>query len=201
MKAVRRVSPAAPEEAPSRAATLDELYRQHFDFVYRIAHRLGGSEVHAEEIAQDVFLVVARRFATFRPDLASVTTWLYGITLNVVRSRRRRARLESLFRADESEADEVVCPGPDAAEVADAWRIADGILRTMTDKKRDVFVLAELEGMTCAEIASIVGTEEETVWSRLHYARKEFESKLRQLQPADDSAERLRSVRSARRAK
>lgn len=188
------------DSLPSHAATLEMLYREHFDFVYRIARRLGGDELHSEEIAQDVFLVVARKLDTFKPISARATTWLYGITLNVVRLRRRRARLEALFRADAHEAEHVSAPTRDGAEVAEAWAIADRILRTMTTKKREVFVLSEFEGLSCADVAAIVGAKEETVWSRLHYARKEFEAKLRELQPAQGPATPpARSVRPARR--
>jgi RNA polymerase sigma-70 factor (ECF subfamily) len=162
--------------------TLEQLYRDHFDFVYRIARHLGGDALHPEEIAQDVFLVVSRKLATYEPT-ARVTTWLYGITLNVVRSRRRRARLEALYRSDETSGHAVALRVVDSAEVASAWRIASSILLRLAPKKRDVFVLAELEGLSCAEIAEIVGAKEETVWSRLYYARKEFETQLRTLYP------------------
>jgi RNA polymerase sigma-70 factor (ECF subfamily) len=183
----------------SDARTLEELYQQHFDFVHRIARKLGGDELHAEEIAQDVFLVVARKLDTFQPASARVTTWLYSITWNIVRSQRRRARLEALFRADEAEAAHVAAHHADAAELAQAWKIADRILRTMTDKKRDMFALSEFEGLSCADIAEIVGTKEETVWSRLHYARKEFAAKLEQLQPRNEPAKR--ASRTGRRGK
>jgi RNA polymerase sigma-70 factor (ECF subfamily) len=162
--------------------TLEQLYRDHFDFVYRIARRLGGDALHPEEIAQDVFLVVSRKLATYQPAV-QVTTWLYGITLNVVRSRRRRARLEALYRTNEEAGHVVALRSVDSAEVAAAWRIASSILVRLSPKKRDVFVLGELEGLSCAEIAAIVGTNEATVWSRLHYARKEFETHLQTLYP------------------
>lgn len=167
----------------STRLTLEELYRDHFDFVYRIAKHLGGNELHPEDVAQDVFLVVSRKLESYRP-LSRVTTWLYGITHNVVRSHRRRLRIERFFRADESEGDDVAnSEGPDVAEVADAWEIASGVLQQLSEKKRDVFVLAELEGLSCAEIAAIVGSREQTVWSRLHYARKEFDRRLRAMRP------------------
>jgi RNA polymerase sigma-70 factor (ECF subfamily) len=149
-----------------------------------VAKRLGGWRLDAEDVTQQVFLVVERRLESFDAT-AQLTTWLYGITFNVVRAMRRRLRLELLYRADEAEAAQVPVQSLDRAELDDAARIADAILQTMAIKKRDVFVLAEFEGLSCAEIATIVGTKEQTVWSRLHYARREFSNKLAQRRVID----------------
>jgi RNA polymerase sigma-70 factor (ECF subfamily) len=155
---------------------LEAVYREHFDFVYRMAVRLGGPSVDAEDAAQEVFLVVARKLHTF-DGTSLVTTWLYGITLNVVRSLRRRVRLRRFFERDEPKAD-VPLQSVDRAEVMEAQRIAYEILDKMAPKKREAFVLAEFEGLSCEEIGRMVGTRTETVWSRLHYARQEFEQRL-----------------------
>ena len=155
---------------------LEPVYREHFDFVFRMAARLGGPGIDAEDAAQEVFLVVARKLDTF-DGTSLVTTWLYGITLNVVRSLRRRLRLRRLFERDEPRAD-VPLQSVDRAEVMEAHRIAYGILDKMAPKKREAFILAEFEGLSCEEIAQVVGTRTETVWSRLHYARQEFEQRL-----------------------
>src|SRR5215475_12807819 len=158
--------------------TLEDVYRDHFDFVFRQAARLGGPGIDAEDAAQEVFMIVARKLDTF--DATSlITTWLYGITLNVVRSLRRRARIRRLFELGQSEEkSEVPVRSIDRAEVVDAHRIAYEILDKIAPKKREVFILAEFEGLSCEEIATLVGTKTETVWSRLHYARKEFAERL-----------------------
>jgi RNA polymerase sigma-70 factor (ECF subfamily) len=163
-----------PEPAP---LTLEDVYRDHFDFVYRQAARLGGPGIDAEDAAQEVFMVVARKLDTF--DATSlITTWLYGITLNVIRSLRRRARIRRLFELGAAEKTEVAVRSIDRAEVADAHRIAYEILDKLAPKKREAFILAEFEGLSCEEIAQLCGTRTETVWSRLHYARKEFAERL-----------------------
>ena len=158
------------------ALTLDGLYREHFDFVWRMAARLGGPAIDAEDAAQEVFLIVARKLDTFDGS-SLVTTWLYGITLNVVRGLRRRHRIRALFERDEKSPEPAV-QSVDRAEVAEAHRIAYQILDKINPKKRECFVLAEFEGLSCEEIGKIVGAPTETVWSRLHYARKEFADRL-----------------------
>jgi len=156
--------------------TLEAVYREHFDFVFRMAARLGGPGVDGEDAAQEVFLIVARKLDTY-DGTSLVSTWLYGITLNVVRSLRRRQRIRRLFERDEPKAD-IAIQSVDRAEVREAHRIAYTILDKLAPKKREAFILAEFEGLSCEEIAKMVGTRTETVWSRLHYARQEFEKRL-----------------------
>ncbi|MCA1665708.1 MAG: RNA polymerase sigma factor [Myxococcales bacterium] len=170
--------------------TLEALYRAHFDFVCRVARRLAGRALLPEDVAQEVFLVVARRLESFEP-FAQVTTWLYGITFNVVRSMRRRLLLELTYRADESEGLDVPADSFDVVELREAWQTMDEILESMAPRKREVFIIGELEERSCAEIARLVGAKEATVWSRLHYARREFADKLerrRQLEQAESAA-------------
>jgi len=156
-----------------RPLTLEAVYRDHFDFVYRKALRLGGPRVDAEDVAQEVFLIVARKLETFDGS-SQLTTWLYGIMLNVVRAARRRQRLLGWFENKQAPPPEIPIETIDRAEVRAAHRIAYEILDKMSPKKREVFILAEFEGLGCDEIARIVDTKTETVWSRLHYAREEF---------------------------
>ncbi len=171
----RPVDAVAP---PSHARrTLADFYRDHFDFVRRVARRLAGRALDVDDVAQEVFLVVARRLDTFEP-MVQETTWLYAITLNVVRAMRRRLRLELSHRADETAGLDVPLLTHDAIELREAFDELNAVLGAMSPRKRDVFVLAEFEGMTCAEIAALVGTREATVWSRLHYARREFADRL-----------------------
>lgn len=178
LASILRIMPNDREKPRPVAAalTLEEVYRDHFDFVFRQAMRLGGPGIDAEDAAQEVFMVVARKLHTF--DATSlVTTWLYGITLNVVRAQRRRLRIRRLFELGEDKS-EVPVRSVDRAEVLDAHRIAYEILDKLAPKKREVFILAEFEGLSCEEIARLCDTKTETVWSRLHYARKEFSERL-----------------------
>ena len=61
-------------------------------------------------------------------------------------------------------------------------RSCDEPVQNGFDKR--VFILAEFEGLSCEEIAAMTGTREQTVWSRLHYARKEFAERLDKRQKA-----------------
>src|SRR6059058_2858167 len=99
---ILRLMPVDREKSRPQTAPLglEDVYRDHFDFVFRQASRLGGPGIDAEDAAQEVFMVVARKLDTF-DSTSLITTWLYGITLNVVRSQRRRARIRWLFELGE----------------------------------------------------------------------------------------------------
>jgi RNA polymerase sigma-70 factor (ECF subfamily) len=169
---------AMPVVAPA-PPTLEAVYRAHFNFVFRKAARMGGPGFDAEDAAQEVFLVVGRKLHTFN-GTSAITTWLYGITLNVVRRARRRARLRRVFElSEQATADEAAPPPPDQAEVSEARRIAYSVLDKLSAKHREVFILSEFDGLSCEEIGKLVDCKVETVWSRLHYARKEFAERLR----------------------
>jgi len=63
-------------------------------------------------------------------------------------------------------------------ERVEALRVLDGLLARLDEDKREVFVLAEIEQMSAAEIAEIVEANVNTVSSRLRAARQEFEKAL-----------------------
>ena len=89
--------PPDPAELPS----FEVLYDTQVDFVWRAARRLGVASAQLEDVVQEVFLVVHRRRAAFDGG-SQVRTWLYGITLNVVRNARRRKRRKPLDGSDEA---------------------------------------------------------------------------------------------------
>jgi RNA polymerase sigma-70 factor, ECF subfamily len=168
---------AAAAPPPLAPLTLEAVYRDHFEFVFRKAARLGGPGFDAEDATQEVFLIVARKLHTFDGS-SLVTTWLYGITLNVVRSIRRRLRVRRLFERAGDEVPDAPVRSLDRVELLQAHKIAYEILDKLAPKKREAFILAEFEGLSCDEIGQLVGAKTETIWSRLHYARQEFSQKL-----------------------
>src|SRR5205823_13417402 len=121
---------------------------------------------------------------------SAARTWLYGIALRVVAAHRRKARFRSFFGLEDVPADrEPVAAHTPATDLDAAQARAQvyGILEKIGEKKRTVFVLFELEGMSGEEIAKIVGAPLKTVWTRLFHARAEFE-KLLKLSAAQEAA-------------
>jgi RNA polymerase sigma-70 factor (ECF subfamily) len=177
----RDVTPAAC--ASGTWADFDALYREHFRFVWRVVRRLGLLGAGADDVVQEVFLVVHRRLPTFE-QRSSAKTWLYGIVRRVVADHRRTLRRKSALTSGAPEsADLDAMPseaaGPEAsAEQAERVRLLHRLLAQLDDDKREVFVLAELEGLTIAEIAEALEANANTIASRLRAARRDFELAL-----------------------
>jgi RNA polymerase sigma-70 factor, ECF subfamily len=159
--------------APAREARLgaefEALYEQHFAFVWRMLLHFGIPEHEAEDATQDVFIVVHRRLGDW-DRAVSARSWLYGICRRVAadhrRSRTRRQRkLEALPTPPSDPALE--------GQVADRELLAalERELAQLDPGSREVFVMAELEGMSGREIAEATGVNPNTVASRLRKAR------------------------------
>ncbi len=178
---VAEPAPVLAAEIRADRQELDLIYRAHAPLVATWASRLAGPTCDLEDLVQEVFLVVERRLPSFRGD-AKLTTWLYQITHNVVRSHRRKARVRRwLSGSAEETAGEL--PSTDSTPIEDLERARAratvyGALDEMGDKYRTVFILFELEGLSGQEIAELTGTKLGTVWVRLHRARAEFERRI-----------------------
>ena len=162
-------------------AAFRELFRIHRVEVARLASRLLGQSADLEDVVQEVFLAVHRSLGDFRGQ-SKFSTWLYRVTVNVVLMSRRASR----SRPQLVSAPTVVVDGccdeqelPDE-EVARRQRVEvfRRLLGRLSEKKRTVYVLHELSGISPAEIAKAVGAPVLTVRTRLFYARRELETML-----------------------
>ncbi len=166
------MNPRPGHASTSSPLDLDEVYRAHARFVWRVAGSLGVSPDARDDVVHDVFLVVHRKASEFDPRRA-VTTWLFGITRMVVLNRRRRAgRHARKLR--------VVPPasGPLDPEAHDELRRRAEIVRQflagLDVRKRVVFELMEIEGMSGPEVAEAIGANIDTVYTRIRGARRAF---------------------------
>lgn len=157
-----------------------EIFARHHADVARLVYRMMGPTPDLEDIVQEVFLQVFRSLKDFRGD-AKLSTWLHRVTVNVVLMTRRAARSRPVLVA-EPEQDVSASAGalPDEeAERRERARAFQRCLSQLSDKKRTVFVLHELEGLPSAEIAAIVECPVLTVRTRLFYARRELAELLK----------------------
>jgi len=164
-------------EAHERQLGLSDFrrfYGDHVEFVRRVVARLWGPGGDIDDAVQEVFLVALRKRASFAGRSAP-STWLYAIAQRVVMAARRRARVRRFFGLHLVESH----PGPETPHQIFEHRESSEhlyrLLERISDKKRTVFVLFELEGLPGEEIAKIVGCPLKTVWTRLHHARRELQ--------------------------
>lgn len=151
---------------------LDEVYRQHAAFVWRIAAARGVPLDQREDVVHDVFLVVHRRAADYDPAHA-LTSWLYGITRWVLANRRRRfGRHARKLRVLEPrvEAPDIEIEQETRRQIA----LVQNFLETLTVRRRLVFELVHLEGLTGPEVAAALEIPISAVYTRLRAARSAF---------------------------
>jgi RNA polymerase sigma-70 factor (ECF subfamily) len=155
--------------------TFDQVYDAHFAYVYRIVARLLGRR-DVEDVVQEVFLVVHRKLPTFE-GRAAITTWLFSICHRVVGAHVRKERMQRLF-FDVFRGSAAEIPSPlDPLQVMEQEEVRARVASTLARlsfKKRAVLVMFELEGWSCAEIAGALGIPVDTVYTRLHHARRDF---------------------------
>jgi RNA polymerase sigma-70 factor (ECF subfamily) len=151
------------------------VYDSWFEEVSRWIRALGGLEADRDDIVQEVFLVVRRRLGAF--DGANLAGWLYQITRRQVRDFRRRTWVKHIFTKRRNDQPDALAGGGSPAtalEHKEEQQILRTILAKMREERRSAFVLFEIEGLPGDEIARIQGVPVNTVWTRLHHARKEF---------------------------
>jgi RNA polymerase sigma-70 factor (ECF subfamily) len=157
----------------------DDLYRDHFSFVWRSAKRLGVSDASLDDVVQEVFVVVHRKLGDFE-GRSSLRTWLFGIALRVTREYRRSAARKPTGAGTidpDSLGTSAACPG-ESIEKAQAVRLLHAILDELDEERREVFVMSELEQIGMADIALTLGINVNTAYARLRAARKSFEDAL-----------------------
>ncbi len=168
-----------PDKPSAPAADVERLFREHGPFVWRSLRRLGLSESDADDLCQEVFVVVFRKLPDFEQK-SSLRTWLYGIAVRVALAHRRRARTQRELPT-EVLPDIPTSEGPhDHLADREARLRLDRALDTLDEKKRAVFVLYEIEQLSMNEVAEVLECPVQTAYSRLHAAREQVESFFRQ---------------------
>jgi RNA polymerase sigma-70 factor, ECF subfamily len=173
--------PAVRPAIDALDARLRAVVDQHYDALWRFIRRIGVAEEHVEDAAQQVLLVFAKRAADVEE--GAERPFLFGTALRVASDLRRKgqrgrevADAEAMLRHAD--------PAPDAEHQLgdkELRRSLDRILDALTPEHRAVFVLAELDELTMAEISRLLSIPAGTVASRLRRARELVEAGAREL--------------------
>jgi RNA polymerase sigma-70 factor (ECF subfamily) len=177
------------ETLAARAAAGDEpafeaLVIRYQARVFRLARRLTGNDGDAQDALQDAFLQVHRHLPGFRGE-ARFSTWLYRIATNAAlmlrRARARRPaesleeylpRFDAAGRHDATPAElQLPCRAEEALDRRILAEKARAGIDRLPDLYREAFVLRDLEELTTADVAEVLGLEPATVRQRVHRAR------------------------------
>jgi len=170
--------PASATAAP--LPDFEAVYDQYFRFVWTSARRLGVGPEAMDDLVQEVFIVIHQKLATVRQP-ESLRSWIYGIVRRTVSSHRRSGDKGQAAFSLRAEASDLPArePSPfDTAEQNSQLELLSSLLAGLSDVKREVFILAELEEMSVPEIAAALEIPLNTAYSRLRHARQEFEAAL-----------------------
>ena len=159
---------------------LDSLIRATYADVYALCRRMLADPDEAADATQEVFVRVMRSVLGFRGESA-FGTWLHRVTVNVCLTalrRRSKARAAGMVAggtpfAMPGDETEVAAGGPapeDVAVTADLVARSEAALAALPEDARAVVVLRDIEGLSTAEVAELLGVTENVVKVRLHRA-------------------------------
>jgi RNA polymerase sigma-70 factor, ECF subfamily len=166
-------------QEPNAAAGLADcvrIFEQDFDYVFRILQRFGATRADAEDLAQEVFVVMLRRRGDWDP-AKPLRPWLASIAFRVALAHRRRRAREVLGGLVDARD---VAPLPEEKLAsASARQLVLDALAALPPKQRVVFMLRELDGLSMKRIADSLGLPLFTAYSRLRVARTSFAREVR----------------------
>lgn len=154
-----------------------KLVERYQKKVYGLAFGILRNREDAWDVAQDAFVKAYKNLSTYEGN-AAFYTWLYRITYNlsldVLRSKGRRATEELTEQTQEAAGDD--SPRPEhPSETAERRELAEVVTQAMTkltEKHRAIIVLREIEGLSYEEMADVLQISKGTVMSRLFHARR-----------------------------
>ena len=148
-----------------------DLLERHYGLIYRVAARMLGDGVEAEDLAQDVCVGLVTRLASYGGQ-SRFTTWLYRVVVNAARDAMRRdatrRRNEQEFAEQDGLGDRQIGIGGEDS----VW--LQQVLGQLSDELRTTVILVLAEGLRHGEAGKILGVSEATVSWRLHQVRKQL---------------------------
>jgi len=156
----------------------EAIARQYSGMLYRHIHRMVGNREDAQDVLQEVLLLIFRKLHTFRGD-ASMKTWVFRIASNRAIDFIRQSRRRPTEALDEklSTKESPLLFAQRRAEIDALGKALD----LLPDEQRQVVVLKEINGLTFREIAEILQIPENTAKTRMYTSLK----KLREILSRD----------------
>ena len=153
------------------------LVQRHLGRAFGLARRLSGDAAEAEDVAQDVFLQIWRRRASWSDDGAQFTTWLYRAVVNRVIDHRRRPRNDHIDAVPEP-----AVGGPDAVDRLHRRQVADRLRQAqekLPQQQKIAVALYYFQGLSAPEVASIMDASVVAVEALLKRARQNLRQSLK----------------------
>jgi RNA polymerase sigma-70 factor (ECF subfamily) len=158
------------------------LYERYQRPIFRFAWHMSGNSATAEDVAQEVFMLVIRNPKNYDPAKGSVAGYLFGIARNLTRRRLDRSRVDEPIAEEWTEGNEVELAS-DTDLLADLTRseLLQCLQRAvlgLPEQYREAIVLCDLEEMSYPDAAEVLQCPPGTIASRLHRARLMLRARL-----------------------
>lgn len=173
-------SAAATPCSPAKEVLFRELVNQHRDRLYRFVLRHIGHATDAEDLAQQAFVEAARTYEAFRGE-SQLSTWLYGIAMNLVRNHLSRAPHRVHRFEEESALDDMPSSAADPETQNDHTQLLamlQGELDELMPEMREVLMLVALDDMSYEDAAALLAVPIGTVRSRVSRARAHLRRRM-----------------------
>jgi RNA polymerase sigma-70 factor, ECF subfamily len=157
------------------------VYHRYQHVVYRFARAMTGRPDAAEDVTQEVFIVLIKELPRYDPARAGFTTYLYGIARNLCRDQWRRTQRRLALEAVGLERRSTTDDPFDMLERAQVATQVHHALRGLPLRYREVIILCDLHGLAYAEAAQVVRSSVSGVRARLHRARHLLRQRLSRL--------------------
>jgi RNA polymerase sigma-70 factor (ECF subfamily) len=166
--------PRHQEEVAEPELELGAIFAAYAERVGGWAARLAGPSLDPEELIREVFLIVRKQLKHFRGD-ARLSTWLYRITLNVVRDRRRREKRRWRFAGEPRAEHHTAYDSTLERERTEAVYHA---LDSLRERDRTLLILFEIEGLPGEQIARLLEVRLDTLLAQLQRAHERFRERI-----------------------
>lgn len=171
--------PSAPLQADT-SALFKQLVHDHRERLYRFVLKNIGNSTDAEEITQQAFMEAARSYATYRGESA-VSTWIYGIAMNLTRNYLSRSPHRKYDFVDEQSLETLASNEVDPADALANRQAIEALQRELAelpDEIREVLLLVALDEVSYEDAAVMLSIPVGTVRSRVSRARAKLRQRL-----------------------
>ena len=165
------------------------VYERYSGPIHRFAWHMSGDRAMAEEITQEVFMLLIRKPGKYDPSKGSLGSYLFGIARNLTRRRVAQRRANIPFLDDPNASDEAYPIGQSAID--DTANVLEELTQrelieslhtavlSLPAQYREVIILCDLEQMSQAGAAELLQCAPGTIASRMHRARAMLKMKMR----------------------
>jgi RNA polymerase sigma factor (sigma-70 family) len=174
------VAESAASGATDKEALFKQLVHEHQRKLYRFVVKNIGHGSDAEELTQQAFVEAAKAYESFR-GASELSTWLYGIAMNLVRNYLSRSPHRRYTFEDEEALADVQADRPDPSEQLAQSQLVRALQReveNLPEEMRDVLLLVALDELSYEDAAVMLSIPVGTVRSRVSRARSTLRKRL-----------------------